>query len=97
MAKLRTLRRSESIWETEPIHRVQHKWTNAERVLDDVKARAYESYLELKFMLFMGVGQGEAKAVTGGSIDWQEKEITFIRLKTGKPYSKYRNSSTSNR
>ena len=44
---------------TTPINRTQHKWNEAERILEDVKARAYESYLELKFMLFMGVGQAE--------------------------------------
>ena len=51
-----------------------------------MKARAYESYLELKFMLFLGVGQAEAKSFAGGSVDWQEEKITFIRRKTGKPY-----------
>ena len=71
---------------TTPINRTQHKWAEAERILEDVKARAYESYLELKFMLFMGVGQAEAKDFAGGSVDWQEDKITFIRRKTGKPY-----------
>jgi integrase len=71
---------------TTPINRTQHKWNEVERILEDVKARAYESYLELKFMLFLGVGQAEARDFAGGSVDWQEEKITFIRKKTGKPY-----------
>jgi hypothetical protein len=42
-----------------PINRTQHKWAEAERILEDVKARAHESYLELKFMLLLGVGKAE--------------------------------------
>ena len=71
---------------TAPINRIQHNWADAERMLEDVKARAYESYLELKFMLFMGVGKAEAQAATGGAIDWQKGTITFTRIKTGKLY-----------
>jgi len=71
---------------TEPINRSQHKWADAERILEDVKACAHESYLELKFMLFMGIGQAEAKDFAGGSVDWQERRISFIRQKTGKEY-----------
>ena len=70
----------------EPINRSQHKWADAERILEDVKARAHESYLELKFMLFMGVGQAEAEDLGGGSVDWEKEKITFIRRKTGKEY-----------
>ena len=71
---------------TEPIKRTQHKWSDAERVLEEVKKRAHESYLELKFMLFMGIGQAEAKDFTGGAVDGQEDQLTFIRRKTGKQY-----------
>jgi hypothetical protein len=71
----------------EPINRRQHSWADAERILNEVKARTHESYLELKFMLFMGVGQAEAKDFAGGSVDWQTKKITFVRRKTGKQYS----------
>ena len=73
---------------TEPINRQQLNWTDAERVLADVEARGNEeSYLELKFMLFMGVGQAEAKDFAGGAVDWKEKQITFIRQKTRKQYT----------
>jgi integrase len=72
---------------TTPINRHQHNWADAERVLDDVKDRAFESYLELKFMLLMGVGQGEAKDLRGGRVDWADKKIAFIRQKTGKLYT----------
>jgi hypothetical protein len=71
---------------TEPINRSQHTWADAERILNEVKARTHESYLELKFMLFMGVGQAEARDFAGGSVDWQNKAITFIRRKTGQKY-----------
>ncbi len=71
---------------TTPINRTQLSWADAERMLEDVKARAYESYLQLKFMLLLGVGKAEAKAATGGAIDWQKKSIRFTRIKTGKPY-----------
>jgi integrase len=70
-----------------PINRTQHSWADAERTLADVKHRAHESYLELKFMLLLGVGQAEAKDLMGGSVDWKENKITFIRRKTGKQYS----------
>jgi integrase len=69
-----------------PINRSQHSWADAERVLEDVKNRASESYLELKFMLLLGVGQAEAKDLMGGSVDWNENKITFVRRKTGKQY-----------
>jgi len=71
----------------EPINRRQHAWEDAERILEDVKGRTYESYLELKFMLFMGVGQAEAKDFAGGSVDGQEQTITFIRRKTGRQFT----------
>ncbi len=72
----------------EPINRKQLNWEDAERVLADVKARGNkESFLELKFMLFMGVGQAEAKDFTGGAVDWKENQITFIRQKTRKQYT----------
>ena len=70
-----------------PINRTQHSWGDAERTLEDVKHRASESYLELKFMLLLGVGQAEAKDLMGGSVDWNENRITFIRRKTGKQYA----------
>ena len=71
----------------EPIIRTQLKWADAERVLEDVKTRGNkESYLELKFMLLMGVGQAEAKDFTGGAVDRQENQITFVRQKTKKPF-----------
>jgi integrase len=70
---------------SEPIVRAQLKWADAEKILEDVKKRAHESYLELKFMLFMGVGQAEAKDFAGGAVDWQENRINFIRQKTRKP------------
>ena len=41
---------------TTPINRSQHSWADAERILEDAKHRALESYLELKFMLLLGVG-----------------------------------------
>jgi hypothetical protein len=41
---------------TTPINRSQHSWADAERILEDAKHRASESYLELKFMLLLGVG-----------------------------------------
>ena len=71
----------------EPINRTQLKWADAERILEDVKTRGKDSYLELKFMLFMGVGQAEAKEFTGGAVDWEEKQITFVRQKTRKQYT----------
>ena len=71
---------------TEPIRRTQHKWEDAERVLEEVKKRAPESYLELKFMLFLGVGQAEAKDFTAGAVDDQADQLAFIRRKTGKTY-----------
>jgi site-specific recombinase XerD len=72
----------------EPINRKQLNWEDAERVLADVKARGNkESYLELKFMLFMGVGQAEARDFTGGAVDWKENQITFVRQKTCKQYT----------
>jgi integrase len=72
---------------SEPIIRTQLKWGDAERVLDDVKLRGNkESYLQLKFMLLMGVGQAEAKDFAGGAVDWQENQIMFIRQKTKKPF-----------
>ncbi len=72
----------------EPINRKQLNWEDADRVLADVKVRGNkESYLELKFMLFMGVGQAEAKDFTGGAVDWKENQITFIRQKTRKQYT----------
>ena len=71
----------------EPIIRIQLKWQEAERVLAEVKtAGNQESYLELKFMLLLGVGQAEAKSFTGGAVDWQKNQITFIRQKTQKPF-----------
>ena len=72
---------------TTPINRSQHSWADAERILEDAKHRASESYLELKFMLLLGVGQAEAKDLMGGSVDWNENKITFIRRKTGKQYT----------
>ncbi len=54
--------------------------------MEEVRTRSHESYLELKFMLLLGVGPAEAKAVTGKSINWQTEEITFIRKKPGTPY-----------
>jgi hypothetical protein len=45
-----------------------------------------ESYLELKFMLLMGVGQAEAKDFAGGAVDSEKNEIRFIRQKTKKPF-----------
>jgi site-specific recombinase XerD len=72
---------------TEPVNRNQHKWMDAERILEDVRLRAHESYLELKFMLFLGVGQAETKNFDGGAVDWQEKRIGFVRRKTSKPFS----------
>ena len=72
---------------TTPINRTQQTWADAERILEDVRSRALESYLELKFMLFLGVGQAEAKDFTGGSVDWQNNNLTFIRRKTGKPFT----------
>jgi integrase len=71
---------------TTPINRTQLSWEDAERILEDVKQRTLESYLELKFMLLMGVGQAEAKQLIGGSIDWNENNVSFIRQKTGKQY-----------
>jgi integrase len=71
---------------SEPIVRTQHKMADAERILDDVKARSHESYIELAFMLFMGVGKAEAQDFAGGSVDWQDRKINFIRRKTGKPF-----------
>jgi len=74
--------------ETEPINRTQLKWAEADRVLDEVRKQGNkESYLELKFMLLLGVGQAEAKDFTGGSVDWQGGEIVFIRQKTRKQYN----------
>ncbi len=73
-----------------PINRNQHTWADAERILEDVKNRgpeSSESYLELKFMLLLGVGQAEAKDLMGGSVNWNEEKITFIRRKTGKQYT----------
>ena len=70
-----------------PINRQQHNWADAERILEDVKERALESYLELKFMLLIGVGQAEAKDLRGGRIDWLNNKITFIRQKTGKAFT----------
>ena len=71
----------------EPIIRTQLKWADAERVLEDVKVRGNkESYLELKFMLLMGVGQAEAKDFAGGAVDSEKNEIRFIRQKTKKPF-----------
>jgi integrase len=72
---------------TTPINRSQHSWADAERVLEDVKHRALESYLELKFMLLLGVGQAEARGLMGGAVDWKENQISFIRRKTGKEYT----------
>ena len=69
---------------TTQINRTQHSWADAERILEDVKHRASESYLELKFMLLLGVGQAEAKDLMGDSVDWNEDETAFIRRKTGK-------------
>ncbi len=69
---------------TTPINRSQPNWSDAERVMDDIKQRTPESYLELKFMLLIGVGQAEAKDLNGGLVDWQTKRISFIRRKTGK-------------
>ena len=72
----------------EPIVRAQLKWEEVERVLNEVKARGnHDSYLELKFMWLLGVGQAEAKDITGGAVDWEKNEIKFIRQKTGKPYT----------
>jgi len=71
---------------TTPINRSQHSWADAERILEDAKNRSSESYLELKFMLLMGVGQAEAKDLMGGSVDWSKNTISFIRRKTGKQY-----------
>ena len=70
-----------------PINRTQLTWEDAQRILEYVKGRTLESYLELKFMLFLGVGQAEAKDFTGGSVDWQENNLAFIRRKTGKPFT----------
>ena len=69
-----------------PINRTQHSWADAERLLEDVKQRALESYLELKFMLLMGVGQAETIDLAGGAVDWNENKVAFIRRKTGKQY-----------
>jgi hypothetical protein len=38
-------------------------------------------------MLFLGVGQAEAKDFTGGSVDWQQSNLAFMRRKTGKPFT----------
>ncbi len=72
---------------TEPIIRNQLKWTDAERLLEDVKTRALESYLELKFMLLLGVGQADARGLHGGRVDWVGKKVTFIRQKTRRQFS----------
>lgn len=72
---------------TTPINRTQLTWEDAQRILDYVKGRTLESYLELKFMLFLGVGQAEAKDFSGGSVDWQKNNLGFIRRKTGKPFT----------
>ena len=70
-----------------PINRIELKWSEAERVMADIKERGHlASYLELKFMWLLGVGQGEAKDIKGGSVDWDKNEIRFIRQKTGKQY-----------
>ena len=72
----------------EPIVREQLSWEEAERVLAHVKTRGnHDSYLELKFMWLLGVGQGEAKDIKGGAVDWEKNKISFIRQKTGKPYT----------
>jgi integrase len=71
---------------TTPITRTQQTLEDAQRILEDVKSRNLESYLELRFMLVLGVGQAEAKGATGDSINWQAEEVSFIRKKTGKPY-----------
>lgn len=71
----------------EPINRKQLKWSEAEQVMEEVKLRGnLESYLELKFMWLLGVGQGEAKDITGGAVDWDKNHIKFTRQKTGKAY-----------
>ena len=72
---------------TTPINRTQQTWEDAQRILEYVKGRTPESYLELKFMLFLGVGQAEAKDFTGGSVDRQANNLAFIRRKTGKPFT----------
>jgi site-specific recombinase XerD len=73
---------------TEPINRTQLKWAEAEQVLEEVRTRGNkESYLELKFMLLLGVGQAEAKDFSGGSVDWPGGQIVFIRQKTRKQYT----------
>ena len=72
----------------EPINRIQLKWADAGRVMEEVKARGNtESYLELKFMWLLGVGQAEAKDITGGAVDWEKNEIRFVRRKTGQQYT----------
>ena len=72
----------------EPIVREQLNWEEAEQVLAHVKSRGnHDSYLELKFMWLLGVGQGEAKDIKGGAVDWEKNQIRFIRQKTGKPYT----------
>ena len=71
----------------EPINRIQLKWSEAEQVMEEVKLRGNpESYLELKFMWLLGVGQGEAKDISGGAVDWDKNQIKFTRQKTGKAY-----------
>lgn len=72
---------------TTPITRKQQTWEDAQRILEYVKSGTMESYLELKFMLFLGVGQAEAKDFTCGSVDWQNNNLAFIRRKTGKPFT----------
>ena len=69
-----------------PIHRQQLDWDNALKVLEEVKKRAPESYLILRAMLLLGIGQAECKTLSGKSIDWKKREVHFIRQKTGEPY-----------
>jgi len=70
----------------QPIIRKQLTWEEANRVLEDIRDRAPESYRQLKFMLLLGVGKAEAEGLTGGAVDWQQKQISFVRKKTREPF-----------
>jgi integrase len=37
-------------------------------------------------MLLLGVGKAEAASLTGGAVDWEQKQISFVRKKTGEPF-----------
>ena len=70
----------------DPIVRKQLAWEDANRVLEDIKSRSLESYLQLKFILLLGVGKAEAKGLTGGAVNWTTSKIAFVRKKTGEPF-----------